>query len=43
MKAVLRGKFIGTQAYLKKLETFQIKLNPTSTRTGETTNEAQSE
>ena len=24
MKAVLRGKFIATQAYLKKIETFKI-------------------
>ena len=25
-KAVLRGKFIATQAYLKKIETFQINV-----------------
>ena len=35
-KAVLRGKFIVIQAYLKKIETFQIN-NPTSTRTRRTT------
>ena len=26
VKAVLRGKFIGIQAYLKRIETFQITL-----------------
>ena len=42
-KAVLRGKFIVIQAYLIKIETFQIN-NPTSTRTGgTTTDKAQSE
>ena len=37
-KAVLRGKFIPIQAYLKKTETFQTNnLTPTPTRTGGTT------
>ena len=37
-KAVLRGKFIAIQAYLKKIETFQTNnLTPTPTRTGGTT------
>ena len=30
-KAVLRGKFIAIQAYLKRIETFQKKPNPTPT------------
>ena len=42
VKAVLRGKFIAIQAYLKNIETFQIN-NPTSTRTGGTTSKAQDE
>ena len=43
-KAGLRGKFIPIQAYLTKIEIFQIRPNPTSTRTrGTTTNKAQSE
>ena len=43
-KAVLRGKFIAIQAYLKKIETFKKKQpNPTPTRTrGTTTKTAQS-
>ena len=42
VKAVLRGKFIEIQAYLKKIETFQTTY-PTTTRTGiTTTNKAQS-
>ena len=41
-KAVLRGKFIAIQAYLKKIETFQTN-NPTPTRTrGPTTKTTQS-
>ena len=34
-KAVLREKFLATQAYLKKIETFQ-QPNPTSTNTRRT-------
>ena len=43
-KAVLRGKFIVIQAYLKKIKIMSNKqINPTSTRTrGTTTNKAQS-
>ena len=42
VKAVLRGKLIMIQAYLKKIETFQTTY-PTTTRTGiTTTNKAQS-
>ena len=36
-KAVLRGKFIAIQAYLKMIETVQTKPNPMPTRTGGTT------
>ena len=37
-KAILRGKFVVIQAYLKRIETFQIKQpNPTPTGTGGTT------
>ena len=37
-KAVLRGKFIAIEAYLKKIETFQTNnLTPTPTRTEGTT------
>ena len=45
MKAVLRGKFIEIQSYLKKIETFQKQqTKSTSTRTGGTTaNKAQSQ
>ena len=43
-KAVLRGKFIAIQAYLKKRKISNQQPNPTSTRTGgTTTNKAQSE
>ena len=44
-KAVLRGKFIAIQAYLKKDRNISnTQPNPTSTRTGgTTTNKAQSE
>ena len=44
-KAILRGKFIAIQAYLKKIETFQTNKQPntTATRTrGTTTTTAQS-
>ena len=42
-KAVLRGKFIAIQAYLKKRKISNQQPNPTSTRTGGTTiNKAQS-
>ena len=43
-EAVLRGKFIAIQDYLKRIETFQINnLNPTPTRTqGTTTKTTQS-
>ena len=38
VKAVLRGKFIEIQSYLKKIETFQKQqTKSTSTRTGGTT------
>ena len=45
VKAVLRGKFIEIQSYLKKIETFQKQqTKSTSTRTGGTTaNKAQSQ
>ena len=42
-KAVLRGKFIAIQAYLKRIETFQKKPNPTPTgNRGTTTKTVQS-
>ena len=42
-KAVLRGKFIVIQAYLKKRKNSKKQPNPTSTKTrGTTTNKAQS-
>ena len=44
LKAVLRGKFIVIQAYLKKRKNSKKQPNPTSTKTrGTTINEAQSQ
>ena len=41
VKAVLRGKFIAIQAYLKRIETFSNKQpTPTPTRTRGTTTKA---
>ena len=34
-KAVLRGKFMAIQAYLKKIETFQIRTQGTTTKTAQ--------